>query len=82
MVGYITNSAIILDKTRVIHRYTHYYFYIDAILVIVIIVALSVQVYEINWGKILIMYKFIRMFEMDSLMSRKINTIVKARLFY
>ena len=80
--GHITNSAIILDRQRVIHRYTHYYFYFDAILVIVIILALSIQVFGINWGKVLIMYKFIRMFEMDSIMVRKVNTNVKARLLY
>ena len=80
--GYITNSAIILNRRRVVHRYTHYYFYFDLILVLLIILSLTVQVYGINWGKILIMFKFLRMFEMDSIMSRKVSTKVKARLLY
>lgn len=80
--GYITNSAIILDRQRVTNRYTHYYFYFDALLVLIIIVALAVQTFYLNWPKILIMYKFVRMFEMDALMSRKVSTMVKSRLFY
>ena len=80
--GYITNSAIILKKKRVKYRYTHYYFYLDLILIITIVVVLSVQTYYLNYAKLLIMYKFIRMFEIDAIMNRKVSTWIQVRLLY
>lgn len=43
--GYITNSAIILNNKRVKYRYTHYYFYLDIVLILAIIICLAVQTY-------------------------------------
>ena len=80
--GYITNSAIILNHKRVKYRYTHYYFYLDLILILAIVVTLSVQTYYLNYAKIIIVYKFLRMFEIDAIIIRKVSTWLQVRLVY
>lgn len=80
--GYITNSAIILNDKRVKYRYTHYYFYFDIILILLIILTLAIRVYFMNYLKLIIMYKFLRMFEIDAIILRKVSTWVRARLIY
>lgn len=42
--GYITNSAIILDRLRVKDRYTHYYFYFDILLIAVLAISVIIRV--------------------------------------
>jgi hypothetical protein len=82
VVGYVTNSAIILNRRRVVTRYTHYYIYFDLLLILILTGTLATMNYNANWGKILIMYKFLRMFELDQLILRRLSIHKRARLFY
>ena len=67
---------------RVRNRYTHYYVYADAITIILIFAALVSQAYQMEYAKLIIVVKFLRMFEFDALMLRKLVTNVFWRTTY
>jgi hypothetical protein len=80
--GYITRGAIILDRSRVINRYLHYYFYFDLLLLIVLFVALASRNYYLNYPKLLIIFKFMRMLQINGIIDRKLSTKVAAKTTY
>ena len=80
--GYITKSAIILDRQRVVNRYTHYYIYLDVVLCVVIFVSLASGFYYLNYGILLVFFKFLRMFEIDAILMRRFTTRVTIRMLY
>lgn len=77
--GYITNSAIILDRARVTYRYTHYYFYFDVLVVVIFTISVIIRVLNFNYAKLIIFYKFMRLFEFNVIYLRKLATNVVAR---
>jgi len=65
-------------------RYLHYYFYYDVIVILILLAALISQNYYLNFAKLLVIFKFLRMLEMDELVMRKLSmsTRIKARTIY
>ncbi len=63
--GYITHSAVILDRKRVRVRYTHYYIYFDLLQVVIFFIAIVARNHGIMYAKLTIVFKFMRMLEFD-----------------
>lgn len=80
--GYITNSAIILDRIRVKDRYTHYYFYFDLLVIIILAISVIIRVELFNYAKLIIFYKFVRMLEFNQIYLRRLATNVVARTVF
>lgn len=80
--GYITKGAIILDRYRVVNRYLHYTLYFDLVLIAVLFSAIVSQVYALNYAKLFVVLKFLRMFEFDELILRKLSTDVAIHTTY
>jgi hypothetical protein len=83
-VGYISRGAVIVDRMRVVERYLHYYFYVDIVIVTILFVTLVSQNYYLNYVKLIVIFKFLRMLEMDELVMRKLSmsTRLAARTIY
>lgn len=60
--GFLYRGVIITEKARVVSRYLHYYFIFDIVLVVVLSTTLISQNYDMNFVKLIIVMKFIRMF--------------------
>ena len=80
--GYITRGAIIINRQRVVNRYLHYYIYFDGAVIALVFGALVSQNYYVNYAKLIIFFKFMRMFQMNDIIERKLSTHVMARTVY
>lgn len=80
--GYITNSAVILDRRRVRQRYTHYYIYMDILQIVIFFCAIVSRNYNLMYAKLVIVLKFLRMFEMDGIIERKFTTDITLKTVY
>ena len=60
--GFLYRGMIIMDKERAIGRYLRNSFLIDSLLIIFLVVALASQNYNMNYPKLIVIAKFIRMF--------------------
>lgn len=82
--GYISRGAVIVDRIRVVDRYLHYFFYFDVVIVVILFVALVSQNYYLNFVKLILIFKFLRMLQMDELVMRKLSmsTRLAARTIY
>jgi hypothetical protein len=73
---------IIVEKERAMSRYIRYYILIDLLLIIILIITMVTQFFYMNLLKMIIVLKFIRMFEIDELYMRKLSTNVKGKTLY
>lgn len=80
--GYITNSAVILDRRRVRQRYTHYYIYLDILQIIIFFCSIVARNLGLMYAKLVIVLKFMRMFEFDEIIIRKFSTDVALKTIY
>lgn len=80
--GYIYRGVIILDRRRVVNRYVRSYLLIDVLLIVIIIAAMVSEERMINIAKLIIIAKFIRMFQIDELYMRKLSTAVNTKILY
>lgn len=71
-----------MEKKRAISRYLHYYFLFDLILVIFIAVALISQYFYLNYFKLMVVFKFVRMFEIDDIFMRKLAIHLNGKVTY
>ena len=71
--GYISRGAVILERRKVVSRYLHYYFYADIAIIVIELAALVSQNYYVNFAKLVVVWKFARLFEMDELVMRKLS---------
>lgn len=80
--GYIYRGIIILDRRRVVNRYVRSYLLVDVILIVIIIAAMVSEDRVINIAKLIIIAKFIRMFQIDELYMRRLSTAVNTKILY
>jgi len=80
--GYLNRGVIVMEKKRAISRYLHYYFLFDLILVIFIAVALISQYFYLNYFKLMVVFKFVRMFEIDDIFMRKLAIHLNGKVTY
>jgi hypothetical protein len=71
--GYLFRGMIIQERERVIGRYLHNYFLIDFITVLIYIVVYSSGNYYLNYFKLWIILKFIRISQIDDYYERRLN---------
>jgi len=65
--GYMHRGIIVNDLDRIKNRYIRYFFTIDIILILFLILSIATENYYLNFVKILCFTKFYRMLEIDDL---------------
>lgn len=80
--GFLYRGMIIMEKERSVSRYLRYFFIIDIVLVVVLIISMVSDDFYMNFLKIIIALKFIRMFEIDGLFIRKLSTSPNYKVLY
>lgn len=61
-VGFLNKGIIVKNKQRVTARYVNYPIIIDISVILILFLALTTQLYAINYVKIIVILKFIRIF--------------------
>lgn len=69
-IGFINNGVIVTNKQRVISRYKRILVFTDSTLVIILILSLVNKSYYWNYFKIIVIFKFVRILEIDTIMMR------------
>lgn len=80
--GFLYRGMIIMEKERAVSRYIRYFFIIDIVLVVILIISMVSDDFYVNFLKIIIVLKFIRMFEIDGLFMRKLSTSANYKALY
>lgn len=80
--GFLYRGMIIMEKERSVSRFLRYFFIIDIILVVILIISMVSDNFYMNFLKIIIALKFIRMFEIDGLFMRKLSTSANFKALY
>lgn len=80
--GFLFRGMIILEKERAVSRYLRSFFITDVLLVVILITSVTSREYYTNIPKLLIILKFMRMFEIDELYLRKLSTSLKGKAIY
>lgn len=80
--GFLHRGMIIMEIERSVSRYLRYFFIIDIVLVVILIVSMVSDDFYMNFLKIIIALKFIRMFEIDGLFMRKLSTSPNYKALY
>jgi len=71
--GYLYRGMIIMDRERVVGRYLHSLFIPDIILFLILIISIASGWFNINYAKLLVFYKFARMFQLDEFILRRLS---------
>lgn len=80
--GFIFRGMVILNKERVIRRYIYRYLVVDIILIVCMSVTMFGDFLMYKILKSMVVFKFLRMFEIDVLYLRKISTKFTLKIFY
>lgn len=81
-VGFLSKGIIVKNKERVTARYVNYPIIIDISVLLILFLALATQLYAINYVKIVVILKFIRMFEMDRYVMRMLLVEYTLKVVY
>lgn len=71
--GFLNRGMMVMDKERAVGRYLRYFLLIDTLLILVLLLSMATGKYWLNYGKLLILLKLIRMFEIDALYLRRLG---------
>jgi hypothetical protein len=82
VTGFIFRGMVILNKERVIRRYIYRYLVIDIILIVCMSVTMFGDFLTYKILKSVVVFKFLRMFEIDVLYLRKISTKFSIKILY
>jgi hypothetical protein len=63
--GYVCNGVLVVERERVVARYLRYGLAGDLVVAVVESVAVGSDGYAINYFKVVVVFKFFRMFQMD-----------------
>lgn len=81
-VGFLSRGIIVKNKQRVTARYVSYPIIIDISIFLILFLALVTQLYAINYAKMLVILKFVRMFEMDRYVMRMLLAEYTLKVVY
>lgn len=80
--GFLYRGVIVTDRARVVNRYLHYYIVLDVVLVVILVATLISESYAMNYVKLVVVFKFIRMFELNELYMRRLAVSRKGKVLF
>ena len=80
--GYLFRGMIVRERKRIVARYLRKSFIIDIVWIIIIMICPLSEVIWLNWFKLWIVFKLMRLWEIDAYYMRKLNIYRVAKAFY
>lgn len=80
--GYLSRGMVVVDRYRAVRRYIRSFLIVDFLLVLILLIALTSGQFFLNIPKMIIVLKFVRMFEIDGFYMRRLATATTPKAIY
>ena len=80
--GYLYRGMIVMDRRRIISHYMRRMFLIDLLTVLILIICPSSGYFYLNFAKLILIFKVIRLFQIDDYYLRRLNLHRKSKAVY